>query len=225
MTPASDNPEDLRKWRLPRGRHGLSRELVTRSQRERLLAAVVRVTAAKGYEAMSVADILTEAGVGRQSFYELFNDKLDCLLAAHDLLVDDLTATAAVAFEGPQPWPERVRTALAAVLEWFANNPEAARVTLIELAMAGPGARDRFRIGFHRFTAMLDEGLGEPGAAADLPNITSLAAGTALTRIYEETAKGRTAELPELLPELTFELLVPFLGEDAARETARGAAG
>ena len=40
--------------------------------RERLLAAVVRVTAAKGYEAMSVADILAEAGVGRESFYDLF---------------------------------------------------------------------------------------------------------------------------------------------------------
>jgi AcrR family transcriptional regulator len=226
VPPAPDNPEDLRKWRLPRGRHGLSRELVTRSQRERLLAAVVRVTAAKGYEAVSVADILEQAGVGRQSFYELFNDKLDCLLAAHDLLVDDLEATAAVAFEGPQPWPERVRTALAAILEWFAANPEAARVTLIELATAGPHARDRFRSGFHRFTTMLDEGLEERGgAAADLPNITSLAAGTALARIYEETAKGRTAELPELLPELTFELLVPFVGEKAARETAHGTAG
>jgi AcrR family transcriptional regulator len=223
--PASDNPEDLRQWQLPRGRHGLSRELVSRSQRERLLAAVVRVTATKGYEAMSVADILRQAGVGRQSFYELFDDKLACLIAAQELLVADLEATTAVAFEGTRPWPERVRTALAAVLEWFANNPEAARVTLIELAKAGPDARKRFWRGFHRFSAMLEEGLEQHEAAADLPNITSVAAGTALTRIYEETAKGRTAELPELLPDLTFELLVPFVGEDAALETARGTAG
>jgi len=197
---------------------------VTRSQRERLLAAVVRVAAAKGFEAMSVADILEQAGVGRQSFYELFNDKLDCLLAAHYLLIEDLAATAAVAFEGQEPWPERLRTALAAVLEWFANNPEAARVTLVELPTVGPVARDRFRVGFHRFTTMFDEGLEEPDAASDLPNITSVAAGTALTRIHEETVKGRTADLPKLLPELTFELLVPFVGEDAARKTARGPA-
>ena len=35
----TDNDSDLRRWRLPRGRHGLPRELVMRSQRERLLAA------------------------------------------------------------------------------------------------------------------------------------------------------------------------------------------
>ncbi len=220
MTPAPDKPEDLRQWRLPRGRHGLSRELVIRSQRERLLAAVVRVTATKGYEAMSVADILEQAGVGRQSFYELFSDKLDCLLAASDLLIDDLEATAAVACEGSRAWPEKMRAALGAVLEWFAGNPEAGRMVLIELAIAGPAARERFWGGFHRFTAMLDSSLEEPEAAAYLPNIASVAIATALTQIYEETARGRAAALPELLPALTFELLVPFIGEGAAGETA-----
>jgi AcrR family transcriptional regulator len=220
MTPAPDNSEDLRQWRLPRGRHGLPRELVARSQRERLLAAVVRATAAKGYEAMSVADILEQAGVGRQSFYELFADKLDCLLAAYDLLVDDLATTTTAELEGPGPWPERVRSALAAVLEWLASNPDAAQVMLIELGAVGPVARSRFRVVFHRFATMLNEGLEEPDAASDLPNITSLAAGTVLARIHEEAVKGRTTELPTLLPELTFELLVPFIGEEAAHATA-----
>jgi AcrR family transcriptional regulator len=214
--------DDLRQWRLPRGRHGLSRELVERSQRERLLAAVVRVTAEKGYETMSVADILEQAGVGRQSFYELFSDKQACLLAAHDLLINDLEETASAALEGPGPWPERVRAALRAVLDWYANNPDAARVTLIEFGNVGPVARERFQVVFHRFTAMLDEGLEQPQAAADLPNITSVAAGTALARIYEEVARGRVDELPTLLPELTFEMLVPFVGEAAARTTAQG---
>jgi AcrR family transcriptional regulator len=225
VTPAPDNSEDLRQWRLPRGRHGLPRELVARSQRERLLAAVVRVTAAEGYEAMSVADILDQAGVGRQSFYELFADKLDCLLAAYDFLIDDLAATTAVEFEKPGPWPERARSALAVVLGWLAFNPDAARVALIEIGAVGPIARSRFRVVLHRFATMLNEGLEEPDAASDLPNITSLAAGTVLARIHEEAVKGRTAELPALLPELTFELLVPFVGEEAARTTARNGDG
>src|ERR687889_678432 len=86
----TDHAEDLRRWRLPRGRHGLPRELVERSQRERLLAAVVRVTVANGYESTTVGGILGEAGVGRESFYELFDDKLDCMLAAHKILIDNL---------------------------------------------------------------------------------------------------------------------------------------
>lgn len=218
----ADSSGDLRKWQLPRGRHGLPRELVTRSQRERLMAAVVRVTAAKGYEAMSVADILAEAGVGRQSFYELFTDKRDCLLAAHTMLVDDLEATVAPHFKGSGPWPQRVRAAVEVGLNWFASNPEAARVTVIELAAVGPVARERFLATFHRFSALLDEGLEEPEAATDLPNILGITFASAFARIYEEIATDRTAELPNLVPELTFELLVPFVGEDAARAAATG---
>jgi AcrR family transcriptional regulator len=192
----TDKSEDLQPWRLPRGRHGLPREVVVRSQQERLLAAVVSVTADKGYAAMSVADILNQAGVGRQSFYQLFTDKGDCLLAAHALLVDDLAEAARTAFEASGPWPTQVRAAL------------------------GPAARERFFTSFHRFTKMLDDGLKEVGAPTDMPNLTSIAAATVLVRIYEETVRNQTAELPDLLPELTFELLLPFIGEDAARTAA-----
>lgn len=106
---------------LPRGRHGLPREVITRSQRERLLAAVVRVTADKGYEATAIADILGEAGVGRETFYELFADKRDCVMAAHTILVDHLEAKVRAAYSVPGPWADRVRNALAVTLEWFST--------------------------------------------------------------------------------------------------------
>ena len=41
--------------------------------------------------------------------------------------------------------------------------------------------------------------------------------GAALARVYEEIVRDRTTRLPRLLPELTYEVLVPFVGEDAAR--------
>jgi AcrR family transcriptional regulator len=219
----TDNPEDLRKWRLPRGRHGLPRELVTRSQRERLLAAVVRVTATRGYEATTVADILEEAGVGRESFYELFDDKLDCMLAAHTLLIDDLERRVREAYTAPGEWPDRVSGALAAALEWFAADPAAARFTLIELAAVGSASRLRFQADFIRFVELLDEGLEDGGPRPELGGATSLAVGGALARVYEEVVHGRAAGLPSLLPDLIYELLVPFLGEEAARAEQRRA--
>ncbi|HET9185400.1 MAG TPA: TetR/AcrR family transcriptional regulator [Solirubrobacterales bacterium] len=215
--------EDLRRWRLPRGRHGLPRELVARSQRERLLAAVVRVTAEHGYDSTTVGHILGEAGVGRESFYELFDDKLDCMLAAHRLLVDSLEQEVRSAYSQPGPWPQRVRAALDATLRWFAADPGAARFTLIELSLIGPEFRRRFREEFARFGALLEEGLPESADPA-LPNATSLAVGGTLTRIYEEVLVGRAAQLPRLLPDLTYQLLVPFLGVAAAREEQRPAA-
>lgn len=214
----SEAPEDLRRWRLPRGRHGLPRELVERSQRERLLVAVVRVTADKGYESMTVGDILGEAGVGRESFYELFDDKLDCMLAAHRILLDSLEKQVrAVYDETERPWPERVRKALSVTLDWFAADPDAARFLMVELSTIGPAFHTIFQTEYARFTKLLDEGLGEGGPDPDLSQATNLAVGAILARIYEEIVLGRTAELPRLLPDLTYELLVPYVGEEVAR--------
>ncbi len=220
----SEGPRDLRLWRLPRGRHGLPRELVERSQRERLLAAVVRVSATKGYEATSVADILEEAGVGRESFYELFNDKRACMVAARQLLIEDLAEAIAVAYSGPGPWVDRVREALAATLRWFAEDPIAGRVIMLELAALGPVSREIFQEEFDRFTRLLDEGLDDSARRPEVPRATGLAVGAAFARIYDEVARGRTDALPAMLPELTYEVLVPFLGEAEAREQERRAA-
>jgi AcrR family transcriptional regulator len=220
----TDDGRDLRKWRLPRGRHGLPRELVVRSQRERLLAAVVRVTAAKGYEAMSVADILAEAGVGRESFYDLFDDKRDCILAAHTLLIDNLEATVKATYDEPGPWVDRVRNSVGAMLDWFAADPAAARVTIVELAAVGPVSRLRFQEVFDRFSKVLEDGRDEGEPGPDRPHASELAIGAGLARVYEEVVRGRASELPHLLPGLTFEVLVPFIGEDAARAEERRAA-
>lgn len=219
-----DNSEDLRRWRLPRGRHGLPRELVERSQRERLLAAVVRVTVAKGYEATTVGDILGEAGVGRESFYEIFDDKLACTLAAHKILVDDLEELVREAYSTPGPWPGRVREALAATLDWFAADPDAARFLVVELSTIGPAFRPIFQAEYARFTTLLNEGIGDEDPDPDLTGAADLAVGAMLARIYEEVVRDRTAELPRLLPDLTYELLVPFVGEEVAREEQQRAA-
>jgi AcrR family transcriptional regulator len=213
-----------RPWRLPRGRHGLPRELVQQSQRERLLSAMVRVSAKKGYEATSVADILEVSGVGRETFYELFEDKQSCFLAAHRLLFEDFLAHVTEAYERPGPWPERVRIGLAALLEWLAVDPDAARVLVVEVGTVGPASRELFAETFTRVAALLDEGREESEQARVLGNVSSIAGGAVFARIYEEIVLDRTAQLPQLLPQLTYQLLLPFLGEEAAREEQRRAA-
>jgi AcrR family transcriptional regulator len=190
--------------------------LVARSQRERLLAAVVRVSSAKGYRASSVADVLKEAGVGRETFYKHFNDKEDCFIAANDALVRNLEVEVAKAYDQPGAWPDRVRHGVAAILEWFAASPEAARVMMIEIGTVGPIAGTRFRDTLRRFTRRLDEGRKFVDNVPDLPHLSSIAGGAVYARIYEQVAVRDTASLPQLLPQLTFEVLLPYIGEEAA---------
>src|ERR687887_1541556 len=68
---------------LPRGPHGLPRDVVVKSQRSRMLGALVEVVAEKGYAATTVADIIARAGVSRTTFYQQFKDKEDCFLQAY----------------------------------------------------------------------------------------------------------------------------------------------
>jgi AcrR family transcriptional regulator len=208
--------------RLPRGRHHLSREDVTRSQRERLLTSAAVVTAKRGFDSTTVADILADAGVGRETFYELFEDRRDCVLAAHQALLDDLIEQVQIAYSGPGEWVERCRATIRTLLDWFAADPAAGRFLLVSLPAVGPEFHERFEAGFDRLVAVIDSGLDPDLPEPDLLPATSLAVGAAISRVYAEVAAGRTDHLPALLPYLTYEVLVPFLGEAAARDAARG---
>ncbi|HEY5054326.1 MAG TPA: TetR/AcrR family transcriptional regulator [Solirubrobacterales bacterium] len=206
---------------LPRGRHGIPREMVVRSQRERLLAAMIEMTAARGYDAISVADVLEASGVGRETFYELFEDKQDCFLAAHRILFDDFFNRVSTVYERPGPWPERVGNALTELLERLAADPDATKVLLIEIAKVGPASRELFTATFTRVTALLTDGSADSAAAAALPNVATIAGAAVFARIHEEVVLGRAAELPRLRPRLTYELLLPFVGEEEARKEER----
>jgi hypothetical protein len=88
----------------------------------------------------------------------------------------------------------------------------------------GPIASDRFRETFSRFTALLDDGQEFIEEAANLPNLANIAGGAVFARVYEEVALGNATSLPHLMPELTFELLLPYIGEEAADKERDAAA-
>jgi AcrR family transcriptional regulator len=222
---------DLRLWKLPRGRHGLPSEIVAQSQRERLLAAVVRVTAAKGYQATSVAHVLELAGVGRESFYKHFKDKEACFLAANDALLDDLVVRTKAAYGEAGPWPERVVRGLLFALDWLAADVEVTQVMLIEMGRVGKGSAERFHEAFGLFVAIVDQDEDAAAAAAAaaaggmllVPNGSSIAVGGVFARVYDEVSAGNSADLAALLPSLSFELLLPYIGEKAAGKERRRA--
>src|SRR6476469_2062562 len=69
---------------LPRGPHALPQKVVIEHQRSRLLEAAAEVVAEIGYAELRVKDMTDAAGVSRRTFYQLYDDKLECILAAHE---------------------------------------------------------------------------------------------------------------------------------------------
>ncbi len=211
------------RWRPPRGRHRLPPEVVARSQRERLLDAAVRVVAAKGYGAATIGDLTKEAGVSRTTFYELFDDKETCFLAAYDNAVETLVRRVIAAYEGEREWPERAASGLAALLDTLASEPALARLSLVDIGNAGPAAQRRYRAAIQRLTPLFEEGRDyAPGGRALPANTSRMAIGGVTGLIADELLAGRAESLGGLLSDVLFATLVPYIGPDAAaREVER----
>jgi AcrR family transcriptional regulator len=202
-----------------------SRPYAVRSDRERLLEAVVRVVAEKGYGATGVADVCAAAGLPEEELGRHFASKEDCFLAAYEAVSDVLVAHVAGAYEraGEEPWPDRIVAALRALLELLAEEVEIARVAIIEVASLGDDARIRYSRALERFVPFLEAGREYATESGELPAATArFAIGGAAAMIFDEIRGGRGAELPAILPGLAYAVLMPYLGaEGAEAEMAR----
>jgi AcrR family transcriptional regulator len=127
---------------LPRGRHGLPRETVIASQRDRILTAMAQAMTENGYVGTSVAAIIKRAGVSRETFYEQFRSKEDCFEAAYEravrLLLDGIEAAIEASPETTRE--QRIEAMLGAYLDVLAAEPADARLFLIEVYAVGPQA-------------------------------------------------------------------------------------
>lgn len=211
------------RWRPPRGRHRLPPEVVARSQRERLLEAAVRVVARKGYAAMTIGDLTKEAGVSRTTFYELYDDKEACFLAAYDNAVETMVRQVIRAYESEGAWPDRAAAGLTVLLKTLAAEPELARLSLVDIGGAGPAAQRRYRGAIQRLTPLFEEGRDFAPGGRGLPaNTSRMAIGGVTGLISDELVADRAEQLPGLLSDVLFATLVPYIGpEAAAREVDR----
>jgi AcrR family transcriptional regulator len=202
---------------------------VVRSERERILEAMLRAASSKGYEETTVAEVVSAAGVSRQRFDELFADKQACFLAAYDAAADVGAFYVIAAFEAAegQPWPDRIVAALRALVELFAAEAEIIRMAIIEVAAIGEDPRVLYRDALARFEPLFDDGFRCSPQGKELPADTaSFAVAAAVSIIFDEMRAGRGGELRRILPDLVYAVLMPYLGSEAAGvEMTRVASG
>jgi AcrR family transcriptional regulator len=178
---------------------------------------MIEVVSQRGYPETRVVDVIGVAGVSRKTFYELFDSKEDCFLAAYDVLLDNLLGEAGNAFESRAgaPWAERIAAALGTLLEHLSVHPDEARFAIVDVLAAGPKALARRDAALRQFAGFLESGRSE--TTVELPGITSMAlAGGINELLYSEILHGAVSRLPSRLPDLMFWVTLPFLGAEGA---------
>jgi AcrR family transcriptional regulator len=202
MASRAAKPADLGsgKDRLPPGRHGLSRVFVAENQRERLLNGVVEAVAEHGYNATTIGRIAEASKISRRTFYEHFDGKEECFLAAYEM-IDTHVGAAMLAAAGPgEPWPERVRTRLSALLDVLSRDPSVARFYLVEPLAAGGEIAARYRDAMQLLAELLRPDSGPSGIDAEVRDQALM--GGITTLIRRRLDAGDPAGLPALLPDL-----------------------
>ena len=151
-TPAADPVKPL-----PRGPHRLSREEVAGSQRARLIRGFTELLAERGYGAVTIGELAARAGVSRGAFYEQFDGKEECLLAAYDEFAQRLLAAVTRDVSDDTPWEGFISSALDGYLGTLERDPVSARAFLVEMDGAGPTARARRREAMRAFAVLIEQ--------------------------------------------------------------------
>jgi AcrR family transcriptional regulator len=203
--------------------NGLGNTRLFEVQRARILSAMVEVALHEGTASVSVAHVVSRAGVSRRTFYELFADREECLLAALDDAFERIDAVVVPAYEQEGSWRERVRGALVELLGLFDEDPGLGRLVVVESLAAGSRALVlRGRV-FARAVGAVDEGRAQGGASTEASVLTAEGVVGAVSSIlYTRLAAGSlVGEKREPLLELTSPLMgmivLPYLGKAAAR--------
>jgi AcrR family transcriptional regulator len=204
--------------RLPPGRHGLPRAFVAENQRERLLNGLVEAVAEHGYNATTISRITAAAKISRRTFYEYFEGKEDCFLAAYEMIEAHVLDSMLAAPGAGEPWPDRARVRLAAMLDVLARDAAVSRIFLIEPLAAGGEVATRDREAMQLLAATLRP--EPPPSELDMEVRDQALIGGIATLIVRRLNAGGAQRLPELLPDLVELALAPYLGREEAKRLA-----
>jgi AcrR family transcriptional regulator len=203
--------------RFPAGVRTLPADLVRAIQRERLLAAMINTVTEIGYNTLTVQNVLARAGISRPTFYEQFEDKEACFLAAFDASATRMRRRVKAAAAGGGPgWRERLRSGIAELLRFIAEEPEEARTVLVEArASSAAGLRHRDRL-LDQFAACIDalvrRELDETPSAIAAAGVV----GGIESVLYARLQKGEIEDLDALLPALMYFAVLAYAGQEAA---------
>lgn len=123
--------------------HPQRREQMEDLRRTSIVQATTEVVAERGISGATISLVTERASVSRRAYYQSFAGLSDCLVAIIERTLAEVTSLEAQAFAEAEWWVEGMRGAMAAVLAYFDQYPEVARVCLVESAAGDQVVRER----------------------------------------------------------------------------------
>jgi AcrR family transcriptional regulator len=216
--------DDSTRWTLPRGRHRIPRDLVAAHQRERLLAAAAAAVAEHGHSSLTVQHVVARAGMSRSTFYEHFENKHACVLAAYSAAFDRLLSVITRACASRQEWPEGAAAAICAALDFTTESSTQAGLLVSNALATDPQFAPSVVATQDHLAALLRTGREHcTGLPATLDLTEQALVGATMAIVAGRLMNDELDRIPQLKPELVELILTPYIGKDEARRLALAA--
>jgi AcrR family transcriptional regulator len=219
--PASERARRA-EGRLPSGRHDLPREIVVKSQRERIVDATAAIVAEKGLAGLTIPEIASRANVSHETFYEMYPTKKDAFLGAQKVGMHQAFTIAISAYDAHKPdWPRAVAEGLCALIVFLHSEPAHAHLSIVDTFAASPETLDIRAEILKGFAVYLSPGERPPSADIDVPAIAAEAVVGGIWQVLHHYIESNCLDgLLEAAPQLVYLLLTPFIGAEEATKMA-----
>ncbi|HTA37179.1 MAG TPA: TetR/AcrR family transcriptional regulator [Solirubrobacteraceae bacterium] len=220
---AADARDRRPEGRLPSGRHDLPRDLVVKSQRERIVDATAAIVAEKGFARLTIPEIASRANVSHETFYEMYPAKHDAFLGAQKIGLHQALRVTIDAYDAHDgEWPDGVAAGMHALLGYVSSEPDHAHLTLVDTFGASPQAIEIRESALGAFVKYLQPGYEHATKQIEVQPIAAEAVAGGIWQIlHHYTEHERIDELRDAAPQLIYLALSPFIGPESAADVAR----
>jgi AcrR family transcriptional regulator len=184
---------------------------------------MVELVRERGVGGVTVAHIVGRSGVSRRTFYELFEDREACFLAAFDRAVQQVAERVLAAYGAAGGvWRERMRAGLGALLGFIDEEPAVGGLCVVDALAGGPRVLERrARIVGVLVDAVHEGRLAARSGRAPRRLVAEGVVGAVLSVIHGRLSAREQEALVKLLNPLMAMVVLPYLGSAAAeRELA-----
>lgn len=191
-------------------------------ERRRLRRAALELAGRYGWMAVTHASVIELADVSEHAFAKHYGGVDECFLDALDLLAaETLAPMLAAARAAPREWPATVTAAIRSLLRSLAEDPPLAQVAFVEALAFGPTAAARVGSLLDKFAGFLER--SAPPQARASSAVSQAIAGAVWGVLHDYVAAGAADRLTALASHLSYVVLAPVMGAEAAVEAITSA--
>jgi hypothetical protein len=182
---------------------------------QRLREAVLDLNAAGGQ--IEVASLCARAGVSEDGFRRVFDHWQDCFCSVLEAETVELLRRSWLSFSGLAGWANQLRAVAHTMLEFLQEDDRRARLMLVDAHRGGERGNLIRDQGMQALFAFIDLGREEMDDPESLTRTTAEAIGSSIyLQIRTRIEDAGPQSLPDLLPEMMYFAVLPYLGVDAA---------